>query len=223
MYKRQQHIRGTQNVVADTLSRMFQPPYKISENKESGETSIINTLITEFPLAFTDIAQYQQQDPYLNKIIEQIDKGNNSEKYILSKRVLCYKVANGKSLRIIAPDIIKPMLMEYYHSSTIGAHMGINKTIHRIRKEYHWENMNSEIAKFVKQCKLCALSKPARNSHIGKLISETPTTLFSKIYLDFSGPYPHLKSGNTMLLICVDSFTKFVWMYPCLLYTSRCV
>ena len=149
-----------------------------------------------------------------------------------SKRVLCYKLANGKSLRIIAADIIKPMLMQYYHASTIGAHMGINKTVHRIRKEYHWGNMNSEIAKFVKECKLCALSKPAGNSHIGKLISETPTTPFSKMYIDFSGPYPRLKSGNTMLLICVDSFTKFVWMYPMqralasttrLLYTSRCV
>ena len=113
-----------------------------------------------------------------------------------------------------APDIIKPMLMEYYHSSTIGAHMGINKTIHRVRREYHWENMNSEIANFVKRCKLCALSKPARNSQISQLISEIPATPFSKIYLDFSGPYPCSKSGNTMLLICVDSFSKFVWMYP---------
>ena len=111
-----------------------------------------------------------------------------------SKRVLCCRIANGKYLRIIAPDIIKPMLMEYYHSSTIGAHMGINKTIHRIRKEYHWENMNSEIANFVKRCKLCALSKPARNSQISQLISEIPATPFSKIYLDVSGPvsYTHL-------------------------------
>ena len=68
------------------------------------------------------------------------EKGNNSDKYILIKRVLCFKKANGKLLRIIAPEIIKPMLIEYYHSSTIGAHMGIRKTIHRIRKEYHWEN-----------------------------------------------------------------------------------
>ena len=29
-----QHIRGTQNVIANTLSRMFQPPNKISEYKE---------------------------------------------------------------------------------------------------------------------------------------------------------------------------------------------
>ena len=96
---------------ADTLSRMFQPTSKTPENKESRETPIINTLITKFPLAFTDIAQYQQQDPLLRPIIEQLDKGNKSEKYILSKRVLCYRIANGKYLRIIAPDIINPCLL----------------------------------------------------------------------------------------------------------------
>ena len=143
-----------------------------------------------FPLAFKDIAYHQQQDPKLCKIIEQIGKGNYSDKYTLSKRVLCFRKANGKSLRIIAPEIIKPMLMEYYHSSTIGAHMGIRKTIHRIRKEYHWENMNSEITKFVKQCETCTLRKPARISQVGKLISEIPTTPFSNIYIDCTGPYP---------------------------------
>ena len=100
-----QHIRGTQNVVADTLSHMFYTPSKTSENKESRETPFINTLITEFPLAFTDIAQYQQQDPLLRPIIEQLDKENKSEKYILSKRVLCYRLTNGKYLRII--DVYK--------------------------------------------------------------------------------------------------------------------
>ena len=155
--------------------------------------------------------RYQQQDPLLKPIIEQLEEGIKSDKYVLSKRILCHRIANGKELRIIAPDVIKPMLMEYYHSSTIGAHMGINKTIHRIRKEYHWNNMNSEIASFVKKCKLCALSKPARNSQISQLISEIHTTPFSKLYLDFSGPYPRSKSGNTMLLICVDSFTKDVY------------
>ena len=211
---RDRHIKGTQNVVADTLSRMFQSPTKTPENKENPETAFANTVITEFPLAFTNIALYQLQDPLLKPIIEQLTQNIKSEKYVLSKNVLCLKIRNGKELRIIAPDVIKPMLMEYFHSSTIGAHMGINKTIHRIRKEYHWNNMNSEIANFVKKCTLCALSKPARNTQVSQLISEIPKTPFSKLYLDFSGPYPRSKSRNTMLLICVDSFTKFVWMYP---------
>ena len=59
---RVQHIKGTQNVVADTLSRMFQSPTKTPESKENPETALANAVITEFPLAFTNIALYQQQD-----------------------------------------------------------------------------------------------------------------------------------------------------------------
>ena len=98
-------------------------------------------------------------------------------------------------------DRIKPMLMEYFHSSTIGAHMGINKTIHRVRKAYHWNNMNSEIASFVKKCKLCALSKPVRNNQVSQLISEIPKTPFSKLYLDFSGPTRDLNQ----VILCYSS------------------
>ena len=108
VYKRQQHIRGTQNVVADTLSRMFHLP-NTRPGEDNVETITVSTLITEFPLAFKDIAHHQQQDPKLYKIIEQIEKENYSDKYTLSKRVLCFKKANGKSLRIIAPEIIKPI------------------------------------------------------------------------------------------------------------------
>ena len=75
-----QHIRGTQNVVADTLSRMFQLPNTRS-GEDNIETTTVNTLITNFPLAFKDIAYHQQLDPKLCKIIEQIEKGNNSDKY----------------------------------------------------------------------------------------------------------------------------------------------
>ena len=53
----------------------------------SRETPIINTLITEFPLAFTDLAQYQLQDPRLSPIIEQLEKGNTyGESWQYNKR-----------------------------------------------------------------------------------------------------------------------------------------
>ena len=95
----------------DTLSRMFQSPTNTPGNKENPETALTNAVITEFPLAFTNIALYQQQDPFLKPIIEQLAQGIKSEKYVLSKSVLCHKIRNGKELRIIAPDMINPMLM----------------------------------------------------------------------------------------------------------------
>lgn len=209
------HIRGTKNVVADTLSRRYPLPdreYSTDNPPPHGER--LNTLITDFPLAFTSITEYQRQDPKLKTIIGELEKGNTSPKYVMKKRVLCYKRKNRNDIRIIAPDVIKPMLIEYYHSSPIGAHLGVSKTLNKIRREYTWENMNNEIIKHIRNCEPCNRSKPAKNMRIGKAISEIPSRPFEKISIDFSGPYPRSKAGNTMLLICVDTFTKFVWLYP---------
>lgn len=211
---RVRHIRGTQNVIADSLSRMFQVPVQETHTETKLEQNGVNTIITDFPLAFTRISEYQRRDPKLRPIIEELESGKRSDKYILSKDVLCSRNKNNQKLRIMAPEEIKPMLLEYFHSSTLGAHMGVKKTIHRVKREYMWENMNRDIIKFVRNCELCALSKPAKDTLVGKLVSEPPAKPFEKVYVDFSGPYPRSKSGNTMLLICVDAFSKFVWMYP---------
>ena len=53
------------NVVADTLSRMFQLP-NTRPGEDKIETTTVNTLITEFPLAFKGIApvSYTHLDVY---------------------------------------------------------------------------------------------------------------------------------------------------------------
>lgn len=146
----------------------IQPPSHETLARDATECLTVNALTTDFPLGFTDIAQYQQHDPVLNQIINQLKNGNSTKKYVLSKDVLCRSLPNGKSLRIVVPTALKPMLMEYYHASAVGAHMGIAKTIHHIRREYHWDGMSGEIAKFVRACRLCSLSNPARDTHVGK-------------------------------------------------------
>lgn len=35
---------------------------------------------------------------------------------------------------------------------------------------------------------------------------------FQKLYIDFLGPYPRSKSGNSMIVIVVDQFSKFVFL-----------
>jgi hypothetical protein len=56
------HIRGTQNVIADALSRMYE-----------GETEpVVEPVLLEFPILFQDIGTYQRSDPELNAIIERL-------------------------------------------------------------------------------------------------------------------------------------------------------
>ena len=42
-----------------------------------------------------------------------------------------------------------------------------------------------------------------------------------KIFIDYADNPPRSKSGNTVILICVDAFSKFIWLVPVREATSR--
>jgi hypothetical protein len=35
-----------------------------------------------------------------------------------------------------------------------------------------------------------------------------------KVFIDYVGKFPCSKAGNTMLLVCVDRFSKIFWLLP---------
>lgn len=71
-----------------------------------------------------------------------------------------------------------------------------------------------KIAGRVRSCRLCSLSKPAQNTQLGLLASEVAERTMDKGFIDYVGPFPRSKRGNSMLLVCVDAFSKFVWLLP---------
>jgi hypothetical protein len=77
-----QHIRGTQNIVADTLSRMFQ-----GQILHEPETSCL-AVLSHFPLVFQALAALQRQDPELSVIISKLENKEPDPKYSLSNGVL---------------------------------------------------------------------------------------------------------------------------------------
>ena len=42
-----------------------------------------------------------------------------------------------------------------------------------------------------------------------------------KLFIDFVGKFPRSKAGNSAILVCVDAFSKFVWMIPVREATTR--
>jgi hypothetical protein len=42
--------------------------------------------------------------------------------------------------------------------------------------------------------------------------SPVSTRPFEKLFIAYMRKFPRSKAGNTMLLVCVDSFSKFVWL-----------
>jgi hypothetical protein len=77
------HIRGTQNIVADTLSRMFEAPLP-----EAPKSEICHLTLTAFPLAFQELGQLQRQDTVLGDIIAKLERDDNVQNYSFSRGTL---------------------------------------------------------------------------------------------------------------------------------------
>jgi hypothetical protein len=112
------------------------------------------------------------------------------------------------------PTAAVPMVCEYFHASPVRGHLGVYKSISKIRQNFAWKNMYQEIRNWVLRCQTCAMSKPVQSSRVGLLASEVAQRPFQKLFIDYVGKLPRTKQGNCMLLGCVDAFSKFVWLVP---------
>jgi transposase InsO family protein len=112
------------------------------------------------------------------------------------------------------PQVLVPPLFAYFHDSPLGGHLGVRKTIHNIRQSFIWMGMDNDSAVRVRACRVCALGKPAQSTHYGMLSSDVVTRPMEKLFIDFVGKFPCSKSGNAYALVCIDAFTKFVWIFP---------
>ena len=96
------HIRGTQNIVADTLSRMFDAVLHEAPNPE-----VCHLTLTAFPLAFRELGQLQREDTVLAGIIAKLERGENVQNYFLSRG----------TLYCIVPVAAIPMVFAFFHDS----------------------------------------------------------------------------------------------------------
>lgn len=206
---RVQHIRGTTNVCADALSRMFH-----QEDFEPPEINVVKISVPVFPFAHDNLLQYQLEDPFLKEKITAANEGKDISPYLLKKGVVFCIDGRTNIPKIVVPQALIPMIFQYYHCSVFGAHVGSFRTLQRIRTHFTYAGMASDVKRRVKACEICCLSKPAQNTRVGFLSSKVPSRPMEKMHIDFVGPLPRSKLGNQFLLTCSDYFSKFVWLFP---------
>ena len=203
------HIRGTQNIVADALSRMFEAPLP-----EAPIPEVCNLTLTAFPLAFQELEKLQREDPVLADFIVKLESGDNVPNYSWSKGTLYYSAGKRRGQKLVVPAAAIPMVFAYFHDSPVGGHLGVSKTVTKIRSQFIWKGMDQEIRSRVRACQTCALSKPVQNARFGLLASDVTQRPMQKIFIDYVGKFPRSKAGNSVILVCVDAFSKFVWLIP---------
>lgn len=202
------HIRGSDNQVADALSRMF------SEDQSQESPALVSVVLAEVPQLFSDIKDEQDKDPFWGPIRKNLLNGQAQPKYVLKQGILCKEVGNAGETKICLPAVLVPAVFRYYHSSVVGGHLGLYKTLDKIRATLTWPSLYRDVRRLVRQCDLCKKGKPRSGPALGLLQSEREQHPMDKLFVDFIGPLPCTKLGNRYILVVVDAFTRFVWLLP---------
>lgn len=203
-----EHRKGKENVVPDALSRVY-----VEELLASDEPDGLVDLDDE---AFNHPDYEALKSPALKDPDRLPDLQVRGNRLYIRKRHRGSELSPDKTCwKLWIPKILTNSIIKSYHNPPLSSHSGMRKTLDKIKRHYFWPNMVPEVRNFVRKCEVCKECK-APNATLrppmGKQVSvERP---WQRLYMDLLGPYPRSKSGNSMLLIVLDQYSKFVLLKP---------
>lgn len=188
---------GKENVVADALSRLPQTEH------DNEDCQAITVVIPEW---IQDIQNSYEGDIQAHKMLSMIGTDSDPNRtYSLESGILRYKgriyVGDSNSIRTI--------LLQDYHSSAFGRHLGIRATYQRIKGLFYWPGLKKKVENYIRECPMCQVTK-SENIHIPGLLNplEIPDMAWTHISMDFIEGLPK-SHGKDVILVVVDRLTKY--------------
>ena len=199
----EEELTNLWNATGDKFSEaqcMFQMKWEEDESdQDSDSEEETNEEQPEEDLIELDervISEHQAKSPDL---IELAKKTNDTVEH-RSPNNMAVVVEDG-NVRIILPEILR---LTAYHQAHSLLHMGTEKTIEAIEKDFWWPGMKTDIAHWVKSCMKCQCNKIHRHNwpKIGAF-STTPERL-QFVHMDTVGPIEPPSNGNRYILTMRD-------------------
>ena len=117
-------------------------------------------------------------------------------------------------LQLVVPQSLQESVLRGAHSDVSGGHLGIEKTLSKLRRRYYWPFMSTSVADYCKACDVCASRKsPVPHPH-APLVQDHPSFPLEKVAIDIMGPLPVTARGNKYLVVICDYFTKWTEAFP---------
>ena len=109
---------------------------------------------------------------------------------------------------------LRKFIMESEHDSRVAGHMGMDKTMELVDRNFYWQEMAKDIEDYVCSCDDCQKNKASRHKRHGALhpleLSYAP---WDAISMDFIMQLPKSEGCSTVWVI-VDRFTKLAYFVP---------
>lgn len=199
-------LKGSENQLADCLSRAYgDVPFAVE-----GEA------VSAASIQFADTTDHWYQKMCTN--VEQNPK--RFPNFLIKDKLLYKKVTRpgtkAMEWKLVVPTSERPKLLQQYHDSLYGAHLGVRKTYCKLAQDYYWPKMALECKKYVRGCADCQKHKAPNVKAAGEMtVRKTDEIRPNQIVtLDLMGPLPCTTNRNQFILVCVCAATKFLIAVP---------
>lgn len=138
--------------------------------------------------------------------------------FVLKKGRLYKRTDDG--LKWVVPRSARAQILQMYHDD--NAHPGITKTEELVRQRFWFPKLRKYVQDYLRACLNCLYVKPKRGESCGAIHPiPKPQLPMDTIHMDHLGPFLQTTRKNTHLLVIVDAFTKYVWLWPCKSTTTK--
>ena len=229
------HRPGRLHRNADGLSRIpcNQCGIKMLEENNDSETVVNRLSIHSNDENVIDITSLQEENDDIKQVKEwiingtrpaytQIKEGSYFLKSIWSQwpRLQLKDDIVVRKWAVLGTDVVfwqaivpfshRRMVLKYAHDIKASGHLGVKKTLSKIRQRYYWPGLHNDVRTYVAGCEKCCKRKspiPSKHAPMQVVRSGYP---MERIAVDIAGEFPVTEKGNKYILVIQDYFSKWV-------------
>jgi len=128
-----------------------------------------------------------------------------SKHYILRNNLL-FKELKDRYLKVVKDSEVEPLLY-MLHTHPLGGHLGVEKVLEKVKRQYYWPQFVEDIKKYIASCDEC--QKRRKKLRRGEFRPIPVGEPFEMIGIDFVGPLPRTRKGNKYIIVAIDYLTKW--------------
>jgi len=118
--------------------------------------------------------------------------------------------------------IPKGMQKELILNAHIVGHFGVKKVVELLDRDYSISNVREKVERLIQNCVPCILINRKQGKQEGFINTIDKGDLpVHTWHIDFLGPLTNTPRGYKHILVIIDAFTKFCWLFPTRNTTSK--